>query len=204
VFPLPPHDEKPELHVPPQMPAVHVGVMFAVEQTTPCGLDPVAEQPPQLLMSVWVLTSHPFVATPSQSANPLLQVKPHVPPVQVDVALARVGHVDGSVHVVEAGAQPALPHAKVELALVPLGQTQPAGFGLPAGYWTKPPVGVVPPVPNPKFRFPAWLSRRKPVLIAAPYAVLDTDSSAGAAAEAMHPYCSTTETFPVEANASPV
>jgi hypothetical protein len=138
-LPLAPHDEKPAAQVTPQTPLVQLGVMFVVEQTTPCGVDPAAEHPPQLLMSVLVLTSHPFDAWPSQSAKPVLQVYPQVPgfpvlPLQVAVAFDGAVHWLGSVHPVTFGAQPALPQAKVELGVVFAGQLQPAGLGLPAGY----------------------------------------------------------------------
>lgn len=43
-----------------QAPATQLGVPFGHEQTVP--------QPPQLLTSVWVLTSQPFAALLSQSA----------------------------------------------------------------------------------------------------------------------------------------
>jgi hypothetical protein len=142
--------------------------MWAVEQATPCGDEPAAAHPPQLLMSLVVSASHPSVGLWLQSAKPELQVKPHVPAVQVAVALLTAGQLAAVVHPVLVGAQPALPQANVELGVVPVGQLQPEGSGLAAGYWTNPPEGVVPPVPNPKFRFPFRLSRRTPVLIAAP------------------------------------
>ena len=49
-------------------------------------------QRPQLEFEVLRFTSQPSVATPLQSAKPVLQVKPHAPAEHVDVALARVGH----------------------------------------------------------------------------------------------------------------
>jgi hypothetical protein len=68
----------------PQAPPLQVVVAFArVGQTLP--------QAPQLLTSVLVFVSQPFVAFPSQSAKGAMQTKPQVPPLQVVVAFARVG-----------------------------------------------------------------------------------------------------------------
>lgn len=47
---------------------------------------------PQFVRSVFRSISQPSAADPLQSANPEMQVKPHVPEVHVRVALARVGH----------------------------------------------------------------------------------------------------------------
>ena len=47
---------------------------------------------PQWAIVVSVLTSHPSAGLPLQSSNGALQVKPHVPEVQVVVALERLGH----------------------------------------------------------------------------------------------------------------
>jgi hypothetical protein len=78
-----PHSVEPALQVKPHVPAVQVAVPLAgVGQTWP--------QPPQLLTSVWVFVSQPFAALASQLAKPALQVNPHVPPLQVAVALAGV------------------------------------------------------------------------------------------------------------------
>jgi hypothetical protein len=78
-----PHGVEPALQVKPHVPAVQVAVPLAgVGQTWP--------QPPQLLTSVWVFVSQPFAALASQLAKPALQVNPHVPPLQVAVALAGV------------------------------------------------------------------------------------------------------------------
>jgi hypothetical protein len=48
---------------------------------------------PQLFTSVPRATSHPFVALPSQFANPALHTKPQVPDVHVGVALGTAAHV---------------------------------------------------------------------------------------------------------------
>ena len=47
---------------------------------------------PQLVVETRRSTSQPLLATPSQSAKPIAQVKPHAPEEHVAVALARVGH----------------------------------------------------------------------------------------------------------------
>ncbi len=49
-------------------------------------------QVPQCAALLLRSTSQPLLATPSQSAKPLLQVNPQVPLPQVAVALARAGH----------------------------------------------------------------------------------------------------------------
>jgi len=49
-------------------------------------------QVPQWVALVPRLASQPLLGSPSQLPKPVVQVKPQVPPVQVVVALARVGH----------------------------------------------------------------------------------------------------------------
>jgi hypothetical protein len=81
---LPSQSPKPALHVDRQVLAEQLGVAPGrVGQTVP--------QVPQWLRSVVRLTSQPLAGLPSQSAKPVLQVNPHVPPVQLLVALARAG-----------------------------------------------------------------------------------------------------------------
>jgi len=70
-----------DVHWPPEH---ERDITFAVEQARP--------HAPQFVTLVVVLTSQPLLATPSQSAKPVLQVKPQVPPVHLTVALARAGH----------------------------------------------------------------------------------------------------------------
>ncbi len=68
----------------PHVPLTQVAVACAgTGQTLP--------QVPQWLVLVDRFTSHPLLAVPSQLPNPALQVKPHVPLVQVVEALARDG-----------------------------------------------------------------------------------------------------------------
>ncbi len=77
---------KPALHAPmPHTPAEQVDVPLAAEQTLP--------QRPQLPVLVRVSTSQPLRGLPSQSAKPVLQVKPHAPDEQNTDALARAAQV---------------------------------------------------------------------------------------------------------------
>ncbi len=48
---------------------------------------------PQLLASPRMLTSHPSIKLRLQSAKPALQVPPHMPPTQVALPLATIGHI---------------------------------------------------------------------------------------------------------------
>jgi hypothetical protein len=57
---LPLQSPYPAAQVPPHIPLVHVGEMWFVLHARP--------QPPQLVMLEEVSVSHPFAATPSQSA----------------------------------------------------------------------------------------------------------------------------------------
>jgi hypothetical protein len=75
---------KPALHVKPQAPPVHVVVAFAT----------VAHEllhDPQREGVEFKFVSQPFIALASQSPHPALHVKPHAPPEQVVIALARDG-----------------------------------------------------------------------------------------------------------------
>jgi hypothetical protein len=72
-------------HVDVHRPPEHERDMtLAVEQARP--------HAPQFVTLVLMLTSQPLLATPSQSAKPVLQVKPQTLAVHLDVALARAGH----------------------------------------------------------------------------------------------------------------
>jgi hypothetical protein len=81
---LPPQLWKPPLHETPQVAAVHVALPF--------GTVGHAAQVPQWAGSAARFASHPLAGFLSQSAKPMLQVKPHVPALQVAVAFAGVGH----------------------------------------------------------------------------------------------------------------
>lgn len=71
-----------EVHRPPE----HArDITLVVEQARP--------HAPQFATLVFVSTSQPLLATPSQSANPVLQVKPQTELVHLTVALARAGHL---------------------------------------------------------------------------------------------------------------
>jgi hypothetical protein len=72
---------------------------------------------PQFIGSVAMFVSHPFVATPSQSAKPALQANPHDVPSHVEEALA--GGAGQGTHV--------MPHVEVDvlLAHVPLHRWKP-------------------------------------------------------------------------------
>jgi len=75
------------------VPVAHVNVHLLAEQM---GVAAVAvqalPQPPQLATSVVVWVSQPLLASPSQSAYPLLQVNPQSPLMHAVVALAALGH----------------------------------------------------------------------------------------------------------------
>jgi hypothetical protein len=78
---LPLQSPKPAAHVSTQAPAWHIEVAFTVLQAMP--------QPPQFFMSVWRSVSHPFAATPSQSAKPALhEAIAHAPIAHLLVAFA--------------------------------------------------------------------------------------------------------------------
>jgi hypothetical protein len=68
----------------PHAPEAHIAVPPVALQTAP--------QRPQFDVELCVFTSHPSAALMLQSAKPALQVNPHAPAAQVDVALARAGH----------------------------------------------------------------------------------------------------------------
>jgi hypothetical protein len=69
----------------PHDPAVHVAAPFV-------GVVQAVAHAPQLVGSELTLTSHPFDARPSQSRNPGMHAYPHVPAVQVGIALGSIGH----------------------------------------------------------------------------------------------------------------
>ncbi len=69
----------PRLHVEVHRPPVHSrDITFAVEHARP--------QAPQFATSVAKVTSQPFARFPSQLPNPVLHVRPQLPPVQVALA----------------------------------------------------------------------------------------------------------------------
>lgn len=76
---------KPALQVKPHAPLLQIAVALA-------GVGQRLLQAPQCCGLVRMFVSQPLLAFRSQSANPALQTKPHVPPTQVGVALAGVGH----------------------------------------------------------------------------------------------------------------
>jgi len=76
---------KPLLQLKPHIPRVQVRVALG-------GVGHTLLHLPQWAVSVWVLTSQPSTGFMLQSAKPAVQVKPHVPRVQVRVALGGVGH----------------------------------------------------------------------------------------------------------------
>jgi hypothetical protein len=70
-----------DVHSPPEH---ERDMTLAVEQARP--------HAPQFVTLVLMSTSQPLLATASQSAKPVLQVKPQTPLVHLVVALARAGH----------------------------------------------------------------------------------------------------------------
>jgi hypothetical protein len=94
------HDAPVARHTPPQLvcPDGHVGTQVPPTQATdpPTGAVQEFPQAPQWFTSVWRFTSQPSDATPLQFAKGVLQVKPQVPAMQVSVAFARAGQVDGA------------------------------------------------------------------------------------------------------------
>jgi hypothetical protein len=87
----------------PHTPATQLGV-------APPGVGQTLPQVPQWLTLVWVLTSHPLAALPSQLAKPPEQTMPQVPPLHVAVPLLLL-HT--------------LPHAPQFATLVPVETSQP-------------------------------------------------------------------------------
>ena len=67
--------ENPGLHAMPQLPPLQLAVPFWDGQGAP--------QPPQWLGSVFRFRSQPFAAERSQFPNPVLQLMPHAPLVQL-------------------------------------------------------------------------------------------------------------------------
>jgi hypothetical protein len=85
---LPSQSANPMLHAAiPQVPFVQPGDPFG-------GVGHWLPQLPQLLTSVFLLTSQPLPTIWSQLRNPALQTIPHVPLLQVDVPFARVGQAE--------------------------------------------------------------------------------------------------------------
>ena len=103
---FPSQSAKPALQVKPQVPIAHVGVAFA-------GVAHARAHIPQCATVVRVSTSHPLLASPSQSANPVLHVNPHAPIAQVAVAFARAGHASHRAPQVatDVSSAQAIPHA---------------------------------------------------------------------------------------------
>lgn len=89
-------DSHPLVKVPSQLeyPDPHVKAHPPNEHTAfALGADGHARpHDPQLRASALSDASHPFEASPSQSAYPVRQRNPHAPLVHTDVALGRVGH----------------------------------------------------------------------------------------------------------------
>ena len=79
-----PHAWKPALHAMPHVEPTHVAL--------PLVTNGHAVHVPQWVGSVARFASQPLAGLLSQSANPRLQVKPHVPEVQFGVAFGGVGH----------------------------------------------------------------------------------------------------------------
>lgn len=79
---LPSQSANPALHVGTQTPAEHAVLPLAFEHAFP--------QAPQLAVFVFRFASHPFAGSPSQLANPELQLGVHVPAEHAVVPLALV------------------------------------------------------------------------------------------------------------------
>lgn len=80
----------PALHAIPHEPAAQVARPFA-------GVAHARLQTPQCVTVVRVSTSQPLLASPSQSAKPVVQANPQLAALHVDVAFARTGQGEQSV-----------------------------------------------------------------------------------------------------------